>query len=963
MPAKQIRVPSLKACHQALALAFAFLAPDASVQAADLIVPNAATVTLSAGTYSYVSVIVQSGGTLQVNDVVALITDHFEVESGGLVDGLGQGYQGGAIAGNGPGAGINYGEGAGHGGRGGVVLAASGLTYGNGLLPLLPGSSGGASSFFPGGAGGAALQVSAGGSVIVAGIIDLRGQEGSYSTQAGGGGSGGGLYLEGASLSVSGELRLGGGNGGGGTVGGGGGGGGRVALRSRTGSFSVSGSVDVSGGGNGSGTSSLSAGGAGSIAYLPGNDLEVPGLLSLGPSPASYQAVRILGQGELSVPTGLSLNAASVQLDPGGRLLLAGPLAVSGGLSMAGNALLRIQSVSLTLSAASLAPGNRLELQGGAHLRLPSAGLPSGLSLTVKDSSLSLGASFSLGPGDYLDLQGLLTCDQDLSVLSGASLIARGVAVIQAQRFLLEAGGLVDGNERGYPAGQGPGHSADEQGAGHGNYGGYNGFRGNTVPGGPPYDDPLSPAEPGSGGTASSAGGACVRVIASQGIGLSGTVRVDGGTSTAGSIGGAGGSGGSVYLSAPLIWGPGSLSARGGNGGGGGLWGGAGAAGGLIYVASSGSACGQALSADVSGGSGALGPWGNGTAGGDGLFGISCPPTPTPTFTPSFSVSPTPSTTPTASPSATASPTPTATPSASPTQTVIPVGTCPWTGWGPTANGLGPINAGFAFAARVRFEQDVVVSRLRAHFSPSSGSGLLRLALYSSNGTRPVSLLLAADETAYGPGAVAATVPPTQLPAGEYWIVMLSNAPFTVDAAEVPGLNDIYSRSLGYGPFPASWSGGNANFQETALALQAETCGLGTTLTPTLTSTHSPTATASPTPSASPSISPTPTLSATATPTPSPAAAPRLSTTGHSLLGPAPVKRGRPLCAWFKAPPHWAEVELFNVSGEHVAHAALDGGGLCLATERLAPGVYLARIRTESAEGREERMQKVAVVR
>lgn len=947
-----------------LALVMGLGLPAVSVAAADLVVPNGATVTLTAGSYSYGSVLVQTGGTLQVNDVVAIFADQFEVESGGLVDGLGRGYQGSALAGTGPGAGTSDGEGAGHGGKGGGVLVASGLVYDDALLPLLPGSSGGASSQFPGGAGGAALRVSASGSVIVAGIIDLRGQEGSYSTQAGGGGSGGGLYLEGASLAVSGALKLAGGNGGGGTSGGGGGGGGRVALRSRTASFSVSGSVDASGGSAGSGVTTFPSGGGGSIAYLPGNDLEVPGLLTLGPDAASFAAVHILPQGQLSVPAGLSLSATSLQLDAGGQLLDAGLLAVSGSISLAGNALLRIQGQSLTLSAISLAAGNRLELQSGAHLRLPSSALPAGMDLKIQKSTLSLGSAFSLGPGDGLDLEGLLLCDQDLRVQSGASLVVRGVAEIRAQRFLLEAGGLVDGDERGYPAGQGPGNSPDGQGAGHGNYGGYNGFYGSSIPGGAPYDNALAPAEPGSGGTNSSAGGACVQIIATAGVGLSGTVRVNGGTSTGTGVGGAGGSGGSIYVNAPLVWGPGSLSARGGNGGVGATFGGAGAAGGLVYVSSNGGACGQALVADVRGGSGAGGSFASGTAGGDGLFGTNCPATPTPTFTPTFSVSPTPSATPSATPSFTVSPTPTASPSPTPTQTAIPVGSCPWTGWGSPDNAYGLASGNFIFAAKVRFDQDVVVSRLRAQFDAASGSGLARLALYSSNGTRPVSLLLASAETPYGPGMAAATVPPTQLPAGEYWIALLTDSAFALGYSEIVGLNSVYTRPLAYGPFPALWSLGSGNFTDTALALQAETCGLGTTLTPTLTSTHSPSATLSPSPSASPSISPTPTHSATATPSAVPAAGPRLSGLGRSLLGPVPVRRGQPLCLHFAADPSDAELWLYTLSGDLAARARWDGAGrdLCVDSHRLAPGVYFARLRAVSAAGRELSWQKLAVL-
>ncbi|MFO0665575.1 MAG: hypothetical protein U0174_16585 [Polyangiaceae bacterium] len=158
----------------------------------------------------------------------------------------------------GPGVGSGYYGGGGYCGVGGLGYKGAGkqgTTYGNAsLVPLVGGSHGGDSSR---GAGGGALQIVAGKTVTVNGVLLANGQDGDD----GGGGSGGALLVEAPSIEGTGVLVAIGGRGaddanagsGGGAGGGqdgtaagkdaaqaysgGGGGAGRIRLNARTQNF------------------------------------------------------------------------------------------------------------------------------------------------------------------------------------------------------------------------------------------------------------------------------------------------------------------------------------------------------------------------------------------------------------------------------------------------------------------------------------------------------------------------------------------------------------------------------------------------------------------------------------------------------------------------------------------------------------------------------------------------------
>jgi hypothetical protein len=131
------------------------------------------------------------------------------------------------------------------------------------------------------------------------------------------------------------------------------------------------------------------------------------------------------------------------------------------------------------------------------------------------------------------------------------------------------------------------------------------------------------------------------------------------------------------------------------------------------------------------------------------------------------------------------------------------------------------------------------------------------------------------------------------------------------------------------------------------------------TVTPTLT----PTLTASATATVTPIFTATATATATITLTPTPPFA--ASGTGKPVLGPVPLKSGDPLCLYFDAAPDSSSCQLYNIAGEMVANA--DFGGRpspCLPTRRLAPGVYVARIKVQYKAGASRtQFQKIYLVR
>ncbi len=160
--------------------------------------------------------------------------------------GTGQGTSTDKYAGGGGGGG--YGGAGGNGGNG----AVGGAAWGNPEEPDGLGASGGGDGSSFAGIGGGAIRLECLGNVVVNGTIRADGGNGTTAERysAGGGGSGGSIWISCNRISGTGSLYARGGNGADGQDrDGGGGGGGRIAIYSGENTFpSGSGAIDVSGG-------------------------------------------------------------------------------------------------------------------------------------------------------------------------------------------------------------------------------------------------------------------------------------------------------------------------------------------------------------------------------------------------------------------------------------------------------------------------------------------------------------------------------------------------------------------------------------------------------------------------------------------------------------------------------------------------------------------------------------------
>jgi len=165
------------------------------------------------------------------------VTDDLTVDSGGSITADGTGYG----AANGPGAGGSlvvdwasaFAGGGGYGGEGGRSGARGGSTYGSPHEPVDLGSGGGnATNRYrteDGGAGGGAVRLTVGGTFTLEGTLTANGMAGHWGglslPAAGGGGSGGSVYVTADTITGSGTVSADGGDGGkDGRAGGGGGG-------------------------------------------------------------------------------------------------------------------------------------------------------------------------------------------------------------------------------------------------------------------------------------------------------------------------------------------------------------------------------------------------------------------------------------------------------------------------------------------------------------------------------------------------------------------------------------------------------------------------------------------------------------------------------------------------------------------------------------------------------------------
>lgn len=144
-----------------------------------------------------------NGNTVYTDDLpLELVVNTITVYNGGHISADGLGY----IDEHGPGAGI-YGAGAGYGGQGGLPKYNDGTTgqpYGDLYEPNALGSGGGSHQWGIGGAGGGAVHLVVTETLTLDGTISANGDDGGYKPGgyflSGGGGSGGSIWIETATL-------------------------------------------------------------------------------------------------------------------------------------------------------------------------------------------------------------------------------------------------------------------------------------------------------------------------------------------------------------------------------------------------------------------------------------------------------------------------------------------------------------------------------------------------------------------------------------------------------------------------------------------------------------------------------------------------------------------------------------------------------------------------------------------
>lgn len=199
-----------------------------------------------------------------------------------------------------------------------------------------------------------------------------------------------------------------------------------------------------------------------------------------------------------------------------------------------------------------------------------------------------------------------------------------------SSNVIIETGGLIDVNAKGYAGGTGGGAVGDRigNGTGKGPYNagaGYGGKGGNASYGGgiggSPYGSSNAPADPGSGGGGGNTGyggngGGAVWIQATGGVTVNGTIRANGGIGTGTYAGG--GSGGGIYIACKTFAGTnGVIQSNGGPGGSGGWDGGPGGGGRIAVVINDMTAQTNAVPAPLVAFSTARGsnPWGGNSSG------------------------------------------------------------------------------------------------------------------------------------------------------------------------------------------------------------------------------------------------------------------------------------------------------------------------------------------------------------
>ena len=520
----------------------------------DTIVSSSAT--LPAGEYSFRNLTITNNAVLTLNSNTSLSgfkgvkieALNLIVDAGAAISADGKGYP----ANQGSGVGQfyilechrGYG-GSSYGGIGGNgYYAPGGPTYGSALNPVDLGSGG-----RDGEPGGGAIVITVNDTVSLDGKISANGGNFSYD---GGTGSGGSININTNRFTGSGIISSNGGNGGyyssyGCSRTAGSGGGGRIATRYQFSTFN--GEIEANSPGN--------QGGDGTIVLMDkSNNILYTGrsfTFQESESPFIFDHIilsnsKIISGGNISITTDdFSMTNSQVTIDG-----LSSSINSENLISYNSTVLLKGGS-RFSISQPALISDSNISLTGAQQfISIPS--------LTLNNSTVTLAGAGTLRASELILSNHSLVTTVPLSKID-----------LQLTNLNVDGSSVISGDEKGFPASQGPGVGQKSNfecnwyfgGSGYGGIGGV----GYSAPGGPTYGSALNPIDFGSGGIESQpggGGGGAILITVSDTVSLDGKISANGGNTPG--WGGAG-SGGSININTNRFTGSGIISANGGNGG------------------------------------------------------------------------------------------------------------------------------------------------------------------------------------------------------------------------------------------------------------------------------------------------------------------------------------------------------------------------------------------------------------
>ena len=466
---------------------------------------------------------------------------------GGSINLLGKGFQGGVFTnGYGPGRGMakkDRGGGGGYGGPGSSAVANyyayGGPAYGSAALPDMPGSGGGSTFSVlnsTGGSGGGLVQIHASGNVTVNGTITADGANGVNHCP--GAGSGGGVYIQCATLDGAGTISAKGGTS---WVGGGGG---RIALdiTDTTAQTLLTPTLKFT---------AEAFKGSGDTRYQPG---------SLYFSSQTFFPHATLDFGSYVLAIG---GASAVTLDS--LTVTAGEpwIVLENGLDVAGNVTVRNSGTLLVVTNCNISCGGNLVVENSGRLQM--------------FASATNGAA--PGWGNRIEVGGTLKIAASSHLYLYSHPTNGGSMAFDVDSLDIDVGGTLDAVGKGFAGGAGTKNGLGPGGgvymgnpADRGGGGGYGG-RGAThtygvgPTGGPAYGNECAPTLCGSGaggksGKTGGAGGGLVWMRVHRSAIIDGTLTANGAVAPEWTCGD--GSGGGIFLDCGDLSGTGSITANGG---------------------------------------------------------------------------------------------------------------------------------------------------------------------------------------------------------------------------------------------------------------------------------------------------------------------------------------------------------------------------------------------------------------